>query len=284
MAQPIALNCLWIGPVLGPIETVCLLSMLRQGHRVRLFTYEPVANVPAGVDVVSAEEVVSRVEILQHRRRQSFALGSDIFRYRLQEAGLGPWVDLDVLVLRPITLDGPYLFGWEHPERINGAVLYLDRESPLLQALLTFIADPWPIPPFYSWAARFGLMVRRRVGFPKHVSAMRWGVFGPAALTHFAAQHRVSAAARPIDVFYPVPVREAHGPFTAQWDTHRYLTSRTVTLHLWNEMLKRPSHLRRVMPGEPVAVETGSFLADYAKRELGFRFGAPSSVVPASRA
>ena len=45
------LHSLWIGPRLTWLEQLCLVSWLAHGHRAVLWTYEPVENLPPGVEV-----------------------------------------------------------------------------------------------------------------------------------------------------------------------------------------------------------------------------------------
>jgi len=44
------IRSLWIGGALSRLERVCLTSFLRAGHKVYLYTYDEVSNIPDGVD------------------------------------------------------------------------------------------------------------------------------------------------------------------------------------------------------------------------------------------
>ncbi|MBK8084180.1 MAG: galactosyltransferase Lgt5 [Devosia sp.] len=265
------INCLWVGLALRPLERVCALSMLRQGHRVRIFSYGKLENVPEGIEMADARDVLPEASLLRHRKSGSPALGSNVFRYRLMEQARGLWLDLDVLLLKPIPETDDPVFGWQDPTLINGAVLHIPKESPLLAALLDFVAEAYPVPPFYSSGKQHWLRLRKAIGLGRRVEAMRWGTFGPRALTHFAAHTNSARFARPVSVFYPIHPRESHGPFQASFDTAARLTDETIALHLWNEKLRRPSRLRRDNPVGRLIVEPGSFVHQFAKAELGMR-------------
>lgn len=266
------INCLWIGNKLGPTEQLCLLSMLKQGHQVRLFTYEAVLNVPSGIEIISGNSILPREKILYDKKRNSPALGSDVFRLKLQEHNLGIWLDLDILLLKPLFSQTADLFGRQHGDTFNNAVLYLNSDSPILKSLIDFVSNPYPVPPFFSRTSQFMLKTRKTLRLPKHVSYMNWGVFGPKALTHFIRVHNSTQFAQPEDVFYPVNYKDAHGPFTANWNTEKHITPNTKALHLWNEMLKKPSSIRPDASRNNFIVEKNSFVEKYAREELEFRF------------
>lgn len=263
-------NCFWQGSNLRPLEQVALLSMLRQGHAVRLFAYGQVANVPDGVEMADANEVLPWKEMIFYRHTGSAALGSNRFRYRLMHMGLGLWLDADMLLLKPIAKRDVCLFGRQDESLINGAALFLPKDSPLLDDLIAFTSDDHAIPPFLPMKGRLRLTLRKWTGRPKHVADMPWGVFGPMALTHFIEKHGMTEDAERSRVFYPVPYTEAHSLFMANGDAGKYLTGATLAIHLWNEALRRPSHLRPTNPMGQLVVEKGSFVERYAREELGF--------------
>ncbi|MEN6541028.1 hypothetical protein [Parvibaculum sp.] len=266
-------NCLWVGGELRPLEQVSLLSMQKQGHAVRLFTYGAVTNVPDGVEVADANEVLPWKRMIFNRRTGSPALGSNRFRYRLMRMGLGLWLDADMLLLKPILKRDGHLFGRQDETFVNGAALFLPAASPVLEDLIAFIGDDFAIPPFLPMKERLRLALRKWTGRPRHVSRMTWGVFGPMALTHFIGKHGLTGEAVGRDVFYPVPYTDAHSLFMADADIERCLESTTLAIHLWNEALRRPSHLRPDNPTGRLFVEKGSFVERYAREELGFALG-----------
>ncbi len=142
------LNCLWVHGSLSYIEQVCLVSALSVGHKVRLYTYEEVKNVPKGIEVQDANSILPRKYMLKHKQKQNYALGSDIFRYELQSLGKGIWIDTDVYFLKPIQIDSDIIFGWEDEGLINGAVLYLAPNTKILQLIQKFFSSEPVIAPW----------------------------------------------------------------------------------------------------------------------------------------
>lgn len=248
--------------------------MLRQGHRVRLFGYGKITNVPEGIEVADARDVLPFERVIFDRRTGSPALGADVFRYALMSRGLGMWLDLDVLLLRPIHTIGAHVFGWESRKKINGAVLFLLRDSPLLADLVAFTGERHPIPPFFPFRRRVRLHWSKLRGRPVPIEDMPWGVFGPAALTHFVGRHGQRQLARAPEVFYPVQYADAHAPFMASMtaSVQAAMKPSTLALHLWNELLRSPSHLRPALSDGSLIVERDSFVERFARTELGFKF------------
>lgn len=262
------INCLWVGTSLRWLEVACILSMQRAGHAVRLWVYDPVANVPAGTEIADANEVLPRERLLFHRKTGSPALGSDIFRFELMRQGLGMWLDLDMLLLQSIPRTEQPVFGFQDRDLINGAALYIPQ-GPMLADLCAFAQQRYPIPPFFRIRKRASLRLRKAVGRPKDATMMSWGVFGPSAITYFARKHGLDRSALDIPYFYPIPTAEALVPFQTSGDVGQYVRPETIGIHLWNEML-----------GKLEGPERGSFFDVFVREELGLR---NSPLIPAGQ-
>lgn len=93
---------LWIGDRLSRFEHNSIKSYLKQGYHYELYTYWPVANVPEGVWVRDAREIIPEDKI--------FTFGgaitpfSDLFRYKLLHDRGGVWTDCDIICTRPFHL------------------------------------------------------------------------------------------------------------------------------------------------------------------------------------
>src|SRR3954467_14258102 len=92
------INELWIGQ-LSPVEQLCLKSFVAKGHNVHLYTYDAIENVPQGVTLQDAAQILPPSQIFRNRRgrgKGSLAGFSDLFRYKLLLDKGGWWVDTDV--------------------------------------------------------------------------------------------------------------------------------------------------------------------------------------------
>ena len=101
MAQDYQISSLWIGGALSFLEQLCLRSFVDAGHAVRLYAYEPIPNVPDGVEIADARPVLSQDGFLRHGRTGSPALHSDLFRYHLlAQCDRTIWADTDAYCVR----------------------------------------------------------------------------------------------------------------------------------------------------------------------------------------
>lgn len=193
---------LWIGDRLGAVERACMMSVLRQGHRLALYCYLKPAGVPAGVELRDAAEVLPEDKVFVHERG-SVASFSDWFRYALLSRGLGTWIDTDMYLLRPLDLGSAYLFGEESPGMINNAVLRLPPDSPMLPLLL----EPFEkrrVPRSTPRRMKVGARVRSWLQGSADPATFAWGSTGPLAINQLARRLNLTGKALPPDVFYPV--------------------------------------------------------------------------------
>lgn len=231
---------LWIGSDAGALERACMLSVLRQGHRLILWTYGPVNAVPAGVEMADATEILPKSLILRHETG-SVSLFSNWFRYELQRRGLGTWIDSDVYLLQPIDTNSPYLLTEMAPGWINGGILRMPPDSPALSPLLEIFERPH-VPYWLPLRPRLRAQLRRLRTGRVDLSRLPWGTSGPRALTAVARHLGLDSLAVPAAVYSPVP-----------WEHAEWITNPTVTLeswttpvtravHLWNERIKHLKH------------------------------------------
>ncbi len=248
------LSTMWVEGPLSYMEQVCLKSALACGHHVVLYIYFDVTGVPEGVEVRDGREVMGGHYLMKHKKKNSWSLCSNIFRYFLMKNSSSVWIDTDIYFYKPLEgLSDEYVIGWQKEELLNGAILRLPPDSALLTRLIDFINDSQIIPPWLSWRKKLRYQMRPLLGLkPLPLSDLPWGVIGPRALTHFANELKLAHYAMPQDVFYPLPPKQAKLLFDPEADVESFITDRTITIHFWNEMIK---DYKRQPPPE------GSFMA-----------------------
>lgn len=240
------INAFWHGPRLNRMAVVCLLSFVRQGHRVILHCYEVPEDVPSGVVVRDAEAVLPRAVVAEMLAARHFAIASDLVRYEILAANLGLWVDCDCYAVRPIP-DQDYIFAWEDGDQIGSAVLKLPPASQTL-ASLRAIREGF-IPPWLPWWKRLDWTIRPLYGRRKQLTKMRWGTTGPTALTHYAVRDGVADRAANVTAFYPVHWSQVAKFVDEDQEWEQLLAQDTVLVHLFNEKLR---HLTTIPPGSPL--------------------------------
>lgn len=253
------LDTLWIGGHLGWLPRLCLSSWIGHGHRVTLWAFEPIDDVPDGVTVEAAQAILAATAIVRHRASGSLSLSSNRFRYHLLSNRATTWVDTDVILLRPLQGRDPYLFGWQERDIVNGAVLRLPRDAPVLADLKAFADAPVPIPAWWSGLHKGVQRARAALGLHQRPEDMRWGTFGPFAITDAMRRHGLIAFASPQDVFYPVGWRDAALFYGPAIGVHAKITPATIAVHLWQSTDWMRAHADTPPP-------EGSFLAEICAR------------------
>lgn len=210
--------------------------MLRHGHSLSLYCYRPPGGVPEGVQLRDAADILPESRIVRHHTG-SVALFSNLFRYELQRRGIGTWLDCDAYLLGSLDGKSPYLFGEYEPGEINGGVLRMPPDSPMLADLIEPFGEkrvPQWLPLRARWAARWRRWKSGRTG----IENMPWGSFGPRALTAVARSHGLAGLARPREVFYPVSWQDADWIARPGIELESVVDRNTVSVHLWNERIK----------------------------------------------
>jgi len=238
MALP-TIGALWMSNPLSFLEQLCLKSFVDAGHEVVLFHYDDIPNVPDGVQMADAAEILPKDGFLVHERTGSPALHSDVFRYRMLRAHKGMiWADTDAYCVKPFETRTGHFFGWESETQINGGVLGLPTDSEALAGLLDFTTDEFAIPEWASGGYLDKLIEAREAGTPMHVSEQPWGVWGPHAVTHFLKKTGEAKYALPQEGLYPVPYGQRRVMLRPDFDTSRYITPGTYSIHFYGRRMR----------------------------------------------
>ncbi len=215
------------------MHAACLASFVRLGHRTRLHAFDAIEDVPPGVELFDATQLMASHEIFRHEGHASLALTADIYRLRILRENLGIYVDCDVYCLQPFP-DAAYLFGWEDKFIINNAVLGMPADSKLLRALLRDAENPKFIPPRAGLRIWPKLRMRQLIGTADTRPHLPWASLGPHLLTHHVKRLGLQGLAQDIDIFYPLIY--THTPLLNQAGLRLedLTTRRSLALHLWN--------------------------------------------------
>jgi hypothetical protein len=250
MTTEYQVGALWIGGALSFLEQLCLKSFVDAGQAIRLYTYEGVDNVPEGVELADANTILPQTGYLRHERTDSPALQSDVFRYHLlARTDRMIWADTDAYCVKPFTTPTGHFFAWESATGLNGGVLGLPQDSETLAALLDFTGDEFAIPPWYDDEERTHLIAAREAGKPVHVSEMKWGVWGPHALTHFLKQTGEVRHAMPMAALYPFAYGDRNLMLRPGFDASPHVTKDTFSIHFYGRRMRG-----RILAREPGGV------------------------------
>ena len=97
-SKVIHVHMLWIGKSFSRLEYLSALSFIRRGFKVNLWCYDSIQNIPDGIHLKDANEIINYSEV-KKCKNGSYAAFSDIFRYKVLSEKFGIWSDLDVICL-----------------------------------------------------------------------------------------------------------------------------------------------------------------------------------------
>jgi hypothetical protein len=202
----------WRGP-LDRLRQICLRSQLAAGHKVTVYSFDPLPGLPDGIGNAEAEAVLpySFSERLRPPqpdgswRDWTTLQFSDFFRMRLMKQRAGLWLDADVLLLKPVEIDPakPY-FAWERPGQLGNSVLYLPADHPIVREFECLMQQDALTPNWLSLRHRLTFAMRRLRGGCNRLSDIRVAIYGPASLTALAHRHDALRDALPKKSFYAV--------------------------------------------------------------------------------
>jgi hypothetical protein len=230
--QLVTANFFWHGAKLRLYERACLTSFINAGLSVHIYTFNDALEVPPGAKRLDAKTFGRQDEVsafTQGGKSSSIAAFTDLFRYRLLKSETGWWFDTDVFCLASAeafraveTRSRGLLVGEESPGKFNGAVLYVSDSS---------IA---------------GELEQRAA---KKGNVFRWGAIGPRLITEFVREHPARSTILPSEVFYPLHYGEIDLAFRPERTTECFeRTKQSLSLHLWNEILRMWSIPTEIMP------------------------------------
>lgn len=238
---------LWIGGPLSFLEQLCLVSFVHAGQHIRLYTYEGVPNVPPGVEVADANEILPQTGYLKHSKTGSPALHSDVFRYHLlAKCDRTIWADTDAYCVKPFTTPNGHFYGWESKKHVNGGVLSFPKDSETLRLLLEHTSDEYTVPVWYGEDYTRELQEKAAAGTPVHAADQPWGVWGPHAITHYLKVTGEIRHALPRVALYPVLFKDRRLILRPAWDSSGTITDETISIHFYGRRMRR-----RIVGHEP---------------------------------
>ena len=155
------IQSLWIGGNLSNMEILSMKSFLHNNHNYHLYTYENVGNVPEGVLIKDARNILPEKDIFRYKNGSVSAF-SNVFRYKMLFDKGGYWVDTDFICLKYFDFKEDYIFGTEPWDgyttsklnpcilkapklslpMLNGYKFCMDRKQAVLDGLIEWDLGP----------------------------------------------------------------------------------------------------------------------------------------------
>lgn len=135
---------------MSDMEILCLKSWSGHGHPVHLYTYDDISGLPAGVICMDAREIIPEGPTIydgpmpKTATKTAFEMMpfADRFRFTMLRLNGGLWLDLDIILVRPIPDELFERDFWCSSERTLQAGAYKSKETykPNIGAL--YVSEP----------------------------------------------------------------------------------------------------------------------------------------------
>lgn len=216
------------------MENLCARSFLYHGHDLHLYCYEPLRNVPDGVVLKDANEILPESSIYRSRdgRLSSF---SNFFRWTLLSRHGGIWADMDIVCLRPFDFEDDVIYAYEADGVVNTAVLKFPPGHFLPRVMANACDDVNCFQPFDTFRSAVK-KTGRKLLFGKAKSRIYTSHTepgGPYWYTRFLNYYGMTGLAKPRDWFYPIPFWEWKRIYYPDADALDAIRN-SYAVHLWN--------------------------------------------------
>jgi hypothetical protein len=233
-------NFFWYGNPLSLYEQLSLMSFIKNGFEVNVWSYMDL-DLPEGVALKNAQEIIPEDHLFKYTQSgkpKNMAAFSDVFRFNLTSQKPGEWwFDIDCICLKnsiefsKIKSNKKLIIGWEDNSSVNGAVLNIPDQK---------VGED---------------LIIKQKHICDTVNDIPWGDIGPRLLTKFCLENNMLNEILPKEVFYPIHYSQT-SLFFNLYETEKVLSicQDSYVCHMWNEILSRDNIDKSVLP--PV----GSFL------------------------
>jgi hypothetical protein len=235
-------NFFWHGD-LSYMQKKSLQSFVKNDFFVNLWSYSLYTDLPAGVVLKNAEEILDSSWLEKHAfqdsnrslERNRIALFSDIFRIKVLESIGGWWFDLDCFCLKnasdfkELSLKNPFVIGREDADRAGTATMNFASKK-ILKKLSKHI---------------FMLV--------ESDQDRRWGFTGPLGVTCFLKNEGLFEITKEKKFFFPIPYEDYEDAYSSD----KFLICKekiksSYVYHWWNSM--------SVLDSAPLTIEDGSLM------------------------
>jgi hypothetical protein len=137
----------WGGGKLTNVERTCLNSLVKNGHKLVVWSYNDIKDMPTGSELKDAREILPESSFFL-LSNGSCAPFSDFFRYTVLDLVGGLWVDTDVIALKPtgaLNWENQFLVTERLPTPfISGRIKKILRKSKAIRVNNNVIYNPKP--------------------------------------------------------------------------------------------------------------------------------------------
>jgi len=131
-------SSLWIGGDIPKISILCINSFLKNGYQFNLYTYENINNIPIGVNLKNAEDILPKSEIF-HYKNGSVSAFSNLFRFTMIFKTGEVWVDTDIFCRKKYDFSKSDILIVSEPDqdyqiqKPTSNIILFPKEHPIMQ-------------------------------------------------------------------------------------------------------------------------------------------------------
>jgi hypothetical protein len=220
-----SVSTFWAGGQLSHYETLCIKSWQKQDTQITIYSYSHDLIVPEGVVLDDARNILElNTNVQTYLNLRKYSALANLFRYHLLKVRATTWLDLDIFLLKKLPLDQDFLIGFEAENRVNNAVMRIPKNHILIDKLIEASESKNPVDLF-------------------------WGQTGPYLLSDLVSEMQLTNLVSNLKVFYPISVYEIWKIFDPDsFNDIEQSTKNSVSIHLYNEMLRREWPVKHLMP------------------------------------
>ncbi|WP_286851116.1 MULTISPECIES: hypothetical protein [Sphingobacterium] len=209
---------LWIGNNLSNNELLCLNSYVKEGHTFHLYAYEDIPNIPEGISLLDANQIIQRKYIF-HDNAGSIASFADWFRIKLLYEKGNWWVDMDTICLKKFDFSDKYCISSERDYSLNFNVLN--------NGFLKF-------PKGDIFLEKLLVKIEKKI---KESDVVIWGELGVYLFREiFEQENELKKYVVDPEVFCPIDYFDISSLICK---TEVEIGQETYAIHLWNEIWRR---------------------------------------------
>ncbi len=218
-------------------------SFIKSGHDFHLYVYTDVENIPDGVILKDANEIISEDKIfLSHN---SYAHFADWFRWKMLNMIGGYWADMDIICLKHFDFEDDIVFGKEQYDSANISVLRFPRDHELTKYMVNRCENPNLIEPADSLKIKTR-KYKRKLLMGNKISNTKWGeAGGPWGFKQALLKFGLWELGKPYTHFYPVHASHWQYIFDETFKNDENLFHNTYAIHMWNEMIRKDASFDR---------------------------------------
>lgn len=238
-------SSLWVGGSLSYLELVSLRSMQRWGHKVKLYHYKPLENVPNWLETYDANEIMPVSDERLEEFKNTYSIIANMFRIHLMAKTDEVWSDCDVYFLRPLPKQD-YLFTVERSKPFTGwnnSLLRLPSDSAIVADLLDFISTDYPLipvdPKFSNIAKNLPIIEQNGGNGNVHIRNLAWGTSGPSILSYLIHKHKLQRFGWPVWMHAPIGGNQKQRLVKKRMGMNLSFNRRTQSVHFYGSSLRR---------------------------------------------